>query len=105
MDPDGQMDMRHSVDKHGLCEDMCPEFERVRRIVQNDVAAPEYSKETAHGPRLKREVDEGRMIAAHHRSSAGEDLTLMSDLRTPAALQVGQVHGLGQTVLIPRRDQ
>ncbi|KAL5432137.1 hypothetical protein PMIN05_009070 [Paraphaeosphaeria minitans] len=87
MDPDGQMDMSQSVDKHGLCEDLCPEYERVRRIVQNDVAAPEYSKETAHGPRLQREVDEGRMIAAHHRSSAGEDLTLMTDLRTPAALR------------------
>ncbi|KAK7190091.1 hypothetical protein DPSP01_007931 [Paraphaeosphaeria sporulosa] len=87
MDPDGQMDLSQSVDKHGLCEDLCPEYERVRRIVQNDVAAPEYSKETAHGPRLQREVDEGRMIAAHHRSSAGEDLTLMSDLRTPAALR------------------
>ncbi|KAF2446112.1 hypothetical protein P171DRAFT_252294 [Karstenula rhodostoma CBS 690.94] len=87
MDPDGQMDMSQSVDKHGLCEDMCPEYERVRRIVQNDVAGPEHSEETAHGPRLQREVDEARMIAAHHRSSAGEDLTLMTDLRTPAALQ------------------
>ncbi|KAJ4353877.1 actin cytoskeleton and mitosis protein [Didymosphaeria variabile] len=86
LDPDGQMDMKSSVDKHGLCEDMCPELERVRRIVQNDVAGPEYTEDTAHGPRNQRIIDEARMIAAHHRSSAGEDLTLMSDLRTPAAL-------------------
>jgi hypothetical protein len=91
MDPDGQMDMSKSVDKHGLCEDLCPEYERVRRIVQNDIAGPEYSQETAHGPRLDRKADEARMIAAHHRSSAGEDLTLMTDLRTPAALQRSMV--------------
>ena len=88
LDPDGQMDLSKSVDKHGLCTDMCPELERVRRIVQKDVAGPEYTKDTARGPRSARQPDERRMIAAFHRSSAGDDLTLMSDLRTPKALLV-----------------
>lgn len=90
LDPDGQMDLSKSVDKHGLCTDMCPELERVRRIVQKDVAGPEFTKETARGPRSARQPDERRMIAAFHRSSAGDDLTLMSDLRTPKALLVSR---------------
>lgn len=88
LDPDGQMDLSKSVDKHGLCTDMCSELERVRRIVQKDVAGPEYTAETARGPRSDRLPDERRMIAAFHRSSAGDELTLMSDLRTPKALLV-----------------
>ena len=41
MNPDGQMKLSDSVKLVGLCNDMCPEFERVRRIVQNDFKRPE----------------------------------------------------------------
>lgn len=41
MNPDGQMKLSDSVKLIGLCNDMCPEFERVRRIVQNDFKRPE----------------------------------------------------------------
>lgn len=94
LDPDGQMVLKKSVDKHGLCTDMCPELERVRRIVQKDVAGPEFTKDTAHGPRHARQPDETRMISAFHRSSAGEELTLMTDLRTPKALLVSSLYML-----------
>lgn len=41
MNPDGQMKLSESVKLYGACTDMCPEFERVRRIVELDVKAPE----------------------------------------------------------------
>jgi len=41
MNPDGQMKLSDSVKLIGRCNDMCPEYERVRRIVQNDFKRPE----------------------------------------------------------------
>lgn len=41
MNPDGQMRLADSVKLYGLCKEMCPEYERVRRIVELDVKAPE----------------------------------------------------------------
>jgi hypothetical protein len=42
MDPDGQMNVHNSVKRMGLCMELCPELERVRRIVERDLLAPEY---------------------------------------------------------------
>lgn len=42
MNPDGQMRLEDAVKLVGICTDMCPEFERVRRIYENDLKAPEY---------------------------------------------------------------
>lgn len=41
MNPDGQMKLQDSVKLIGRCNDMCPEFERVRRIHQQDYKRPE----------------------------------------------------------------
>lgn len=41
MNPEGQMRLSDSVKLIGICASMCPEFERVRRIVEEDVKAPE----------------------------------------------------------------
>lgn len=41
MNPEGQMKLEDSVKLKGLCNDMCPEFERVRRIAQKDYKRPE----------------------------------------------------------------
>jgi hypothetical protein len=41
MNPEGQMRLCDSVKLFGLCTDMCPEYERVRRIVEEDVKPPE----------------------------------------------------------------
>jgi hypothetical protein len=35
------MRLSDSVKLYGICEEMCPEYERVRRIVELDVKAPE----------------------------------------------------------------
>lgn len=88
MDPEGQIHLDERVEKYGLCTEMCPEYERVRRIVENDVKAAECTAETAHGPRGGRVPDEMRMIKAHQRSAAGADLELMTEVRTPEACLV-----------------
>jgi hypothetical protein len=41
MNPEGQMRLKDSVKLYGMCTDMCPEYERVRRIVEEDVKPPE----------------------------------------------------------------
>jgi hypothetical protein len=41
MNPEGQMRLKDSVKLYGICTDMCPEYERVRRIVEEDVKPPE----------------------------------------------------------------
>jgi hypothetical protein len=41
MNPEGQMRLSDSVKLFGICVDMCPEYERVRRIVEDDVKPPE----------------------------------------------------------------
>lgn len=41
MNPEGQMRLSDSVKLIGLCTEKCPEYERVRRIVEDDVKPPE----------------------------------------------------------------
>lgn len=83
MDREGQINLSERVEKYGLCTDMCSEFERVRRIVEMDVKAPECTPETARKKRSERVPDESRMVKAHTRSAAGTEEELLTDVRTP----------------------
>lgn len=89
MDRDGPMRLDERVNKYALSEEMCPELERVQRIVEVNVAKPENTRETTHGPRENRIPDESRMVKSHHRSAAGEENPLMTEVRTPQTLLVG----------------
>jgi hypothetical protein len=85
MNPDGQMRLSDSVMLYGICEEMCPEYERVRRIFEQDVKAPECTPETQHlSSRNDRVPDESRMVKAYARSAAGMDVELVSEIRSPA---------------------
>lgn len=84
MNPEGQMRLSDSVKLYGICTDMCPEFERVRRIVEEDVKAPECTPDTEHLSRKQRIPDETRMVKAYSRSAAGAQQELVSDIRSPA---------------------
>ncbi|KAF2012767.1 hypothetical protein BU24DRAFT_425389 [Aaosphaeria arxii CBS 175.79] len=85
MNPDGPMRLSDAVKIYGICQDMCPEFERVRRIVEADLKPPEYTAESlATGDRRERKPDEARMVKAYQRSAAGMDVELVSDIRSPA---------------------
>ncbi|KAL5121709.1 actin cytoskeleton and mitosis protein [Pleosporales sp. CAS-2024a] len=84
MNPEGQMRLCDSVKLFGLCTDMCPEYERVRRIVEEDVKPAECTPGTEHLPRKQRIPDETRMVKAYTRSAAGMDVELVSEIRSPA---------------------
>jgi hypothetical protein len=58
---------------------MCPEFERLERIVQKDVWGPELDDQGA--------PDEQRMVKKFRRAAAGIDEQLPSDLRPPTTLK------------------
>ena len=87
-DPDVRVPLHEAVKIQADCEDMCPEIERVRRIVENDIGLPEFDPSTLGGDRRDRVPDEKRMVKAYKRSAAGDEKPLPSDLRTPRALSV-----------------
>jgi hypothetical protein len=41
-DPDVPRQLSEAITLVGTCQDMCPEYERVTRMVQNDVWRAEY---------------------------------------------------------------
>lgn len=89
MNPDGQIDIRQAVKRKGLCTDMCPEFERVRRIVEDDLKLPEYTPQSlALKDRRARVPDESRMVKAYQRSAAGMETELVTDIRPPSVCLV-----------------
>ncbi|KAF2788124.1 hypothetical protein K505DRAFT_366752 [Melanomma pulvis-pyrius CBS 109.77] len=85
MNPDGPMQLSEAVKLIGICNDMCPEYERVRRIVEDDYKPAECTPETAHGDRKLRVPDESRMVKAYTRSAAGMETELVTDIRSPSA--------------------
>jgi hypothetical protein len=76
MNPEGQMRLSDSVKLFGVCTDMCPEYERVRRIVEMDVKPPECVSRPSRGAVLLLTVRPDRRNptspakAAHTRRSA-----------------------------------
>lgn len=77
-DPDKPKRLEDAIPIRGICEDMCPEFERYTRINEHNVADPE--KENG-APSQK------RMVKAFSRSAAGQDEPLPMDIRSPTALR------------------
>jgi nuclear mRNA export protein SAC3 len=84
---------------------MCPEFERLERITQNDQWASEMvcatpgrycagylpSQVIGEDGKPTRTIDEYRMVKKFRRSAAGVDEQLPSDLRPPLVLKVGLI--------------
>lgn len=82
-DPDKPKKLSEAIDFKGTCEEMCPRFEQITRIMERDVKALE--KEAGPGGSLW--AAPKKMIKAYGRSSAGQDAPLPDDIRTPAALR------------------
>ncbi|WEW56441.1 actin cytoskeleton and mitosis protein [Emydomyces testavorans] len=81
--PDQPTSLNRAITPTGTCMEMCPEYERVERIVQKMVDKSEKVLNPSTG---ELEVTEGRMIKRFRRSAAGYDEQLPSDIRTPSAL-------------------
>ena len=82
-DPDKPKKLSEAIDFKGTCEEMCPEFEKITRIVEHDVQIPE--KDLASDGTLWPAPQ--KMIKALARSAAGQDAPLPMDVRSPAALR------------------
>lgn len=83
-DPDVRKKLSDAIDFRGICEDMCPEGEKVSRIVEHDVKQPErtqtFGKEQGW-------ADPNLMVKSFKRSAAGTDSPLPTEVRSPAALR------------------
>ncbi|KAJ6022050.1 hypothetical protein N7540_007554 [Penicillium herquei] len=82
-DPQKPTSLNNAITPVGTCEMMCPDFERVERVVQKMVDKCEKSLDPTTGTL---ETVELKMLKRFRRSAAGYDEQLPSDIRTPNAL-------------------
>ncbi|KAK4462902.1 SAC3/GANP/Nin1/mts3/eIF-3 p25 family-domain-containing protein [Cladorrhinum samala] len=81
-DPEKRRRLQDALPFKGICEDMCPEFERVARIAEYDVKTEE-KKQGADGSMWP---EPSKMVKKFGRSAAGQDAPLPMDVRSVAAL-------------------
>ncbi|KAJ5689408.1 hypothetical protein N7462_003800 [Penicillium macrosclerotiorum] len=82
-DPDQPTSLHNAITPVGTCTAMCPEFERVERIVQKMV---DKSEKYLHPTSKTLQNMETKMLKRFRRSAAGYDAQLPSDIRTPRTL-------------------
>jgi hypothetical protein len=82
-DPNQPTSLKKAIRPVGTCASMCPEFERVERIVQKMVDRSEKHLDPATNTLQNMEA---KMLKRFRRSAAGYDEQLPSDIRTPKAL-------------------
>ncbi|KAJ2905843.1 leucine permease transcriptional regulator [Zalerion maritima] len=75
-DPDKPKKLADALTFKGICDDMCPEYEKIKRIVQRDVKFAE---------KTDGKVDPSLMIKALARSAAGQEAPLPMDVLSIAA--------------------
>ncbi|KAK4100102.1 hypothetical protein N658DRAFT_559813 [Parathielavia hyrcaniae] len=83
-DPEKRRKLEDALPFKGICEDMCPEFEKVYRIAEYDVKTEE--KESSPNG-LNMWPDPARMVKKFGRSAAGQDAPLPMDVRSVDALR------------------
>lgn len=83
-DPDVRKKLSDAIDFRGICQDMCPEGEKVSRIVEYDV---KLAEKTTSPDGLEMWPNPDRMIKSFKRSAAGTDSPLPTEVRSPAALR------------------
>ncbi|KAK5166128.1 actin cytoskeleton and mitosis protein [Saxophila tyrrhenica] len=86
-DPDKPRTLADAITLVGTCQDMCAEYERVRRVVQKDVWDEETDPDHSAYALTDDEPDEARMVKKFRRAAAGLEEQLPSDLRPPAVLK------------------
>ncbi|KAI6766343.1 hypothetical protein HG530_007413 [Fusarium avenaceum] len=79
-DPEKRKTLQDAIDFKGICEDMCPEYEKITRINESDVNQPEKNPKTTY-------ANTHRMVKKLARSAAGQEAPLPMDVRSVAALR------------------
>ncbi|CAK7264860.1 actin cytoskeleton and mitosis protein [Sporothrix epigloea] len=82
-DPKVRKRLDQAIDFKGICEEMCPEYEKIERIFQHNV----MMAEKAESPDGTMWPSTPLMVKALTRSSAGQEAPLPMDVRTVAALK------------------
>ncbi|KAF7542617.1 hypothetical protein G7Z17_g11421 [Cylindrodendrum hubeiense] len=79
-DPEKRKTLQDAISFKGICEDMCPEYEKITRINEMDVHLPEKNPRTTY-PNTQ------RMVKKLARSAAGQEAPLPMDVRSIRALR------------------
>ncbi|KAH7152354.1 SAC3/GANP/Nin1/mts3/eIF-3 p25 family-domain-containing protein [Dactylonectria estremocensis] len=79
-DPEKRKTLQDAISFKGICEEMCPEYEKITRINEMDVHQPEKNPKTTF-PNTQ------RMVKKLARSAAGQEAPLPMDVRSIAALR------------------
>ncbi|KAI8251225.1 SAC3 family protein 1 [Colletotrichum sp. SAR11_239] len=79
-DPDKPKRLEDAIDFKGICDAMCPDFEKITRITEFDVQFPEKNSSTTFAVTSK-------MVKKLARSAAGQEAPLPMDVRSTAALR------------------
>ncbi|KAJ6438546.1 GANP/Nin1/mts3/eIF-3 p25 family protein [Purpureocillium lavendulum] len=76
-DPNKRKKLSEAISFKGICEDMCPEYEKIQRITESDVVKAEKTGGVA---------DLSHMVKKLARSAAGQEAPLPMDVRSTRAL-------------------
>ena len=79
-DPNKRRALKDAIEFKGISEDMCPEFEKIRRITEIDVYQPEKDPKSGHAVT-------SRMVKKLARSAAGQEAPLPMDIRSVPTLR------------------
>ncbi|OLN85012.1 SAC3 family protein 1 [Colletotrichum chlorophyti] len=79
-DPEKPKRLEDAIDFKGICDAMCPDFEKITRITEFDVQSAEKNPETTFATTSK-------MVKKLARSAAGQEAPLPMDVRSTAALR------------------
>lgn len=79
-DPNKRRRLDEAIDFRGICQDMCPEYEKITRITEFDVVQAEKGSQTKTGVKQ-------RMVKKLARSAAGQEAPLPMDVRSVPTLR------------------
>ncbi|KAJ8124618.1 hypothetical protein O1611_g9022 [Lasiodiplodia mahajangana] len=82
-DPDQRRTLQQALDFRGISEEMCPEWEKITRIIEYDVRNPEKAPDNS-GDLV---AEPSLMVKRLARSAAGQDAPLPMDVRSFATLR------------------
>lgn len=82
-DPDKKRRLDEALVFKGICQEMCPEWEKITRIVEHDIRGPEKGKDERGELVAMPEL----MVKRLARSAAGQDAPLPMDVRSVATLR------------------
>ncbi|KAK0099984.1 hypothetical protein ONS96_007927 [Cadophora gregata f. sp. sojae] len=84
-DPEKPKSLKDAIDFKGTCEDMCPQLEKIERLVEGRVDISEKGVQDDGSPTRHAVME--KMVKILARSSAGQAAPLPSEVRTTAALR------------------